>query len=155
MGRQRQDQDWTVGGVHFPVTWIGLQTGRKVRTGRIDGRLDVARGPIDVAIKTELQDDAGLADTALRGHFGHVGDLAEVSLERACDAGCDRLGAGAGQLRLDRNGGEVDLWQRRDRQLGDGEEAGQRDPNSQQRRCDRAGNEWRREIHWSTSSPAK
>ena len=45
----------------------------------------------------ELQDDAGLADDALRGHFGHVGDLAEVSLERACDAGCDRLGASAGE----------------------------------------------------------
>ena len=54
--------------------------------GRIDSRLDVARSPIDVAIKSELQDDAGLADTALRAHFGHVGDLAEVALERACDA---------------------------------------------------------------------
>jgi len=39
----------------------------------------------------ELQDDAGLADTALRGHLGHVGDLAKVALERACDTGCDRL----------------------------------------------------------------
>ena len=48
--------------------------------GRIDSRLDVARGPIDVAIKSELQDDAGLAETALRGHFGHVGDLVEVAL---------------------------------------------------------------------------
>ena len=119
--------------------------------GRIDSPLYVARGPIDVAIKSELQDDAGLADTALRGHFGHVGDLAELSLERARDAGCDRLGAGARQLRLDRNGGEVDLWQRRDRQPGEG----QRDPNSQQRGCDGAAKEWRRRVHWSTSSPAK
>jgi hypothetical protein len=103
---------------------------------------------------SELQDDAGLADAALRGHFGHVGDLAEVSLERASDAGCDRLGAGAGELRLDRNGGEVDLWQRRDRQPGDGKDAGQRDPNSQQRGCDGAGNEWRRQVHWSASSLA-
>jgi len=52
-----------------------------------------------VAIKTELQDDAGLADTALRGRFSHVGDLAKVALERACDTGGDRLGAGARQLR--------------------------------------------------------
>ena len=100
-----------------------------IRIGSL-GRLDVARGPVDVAIKTELQDDTGLADATLRGHFGYVGDLAEVSLERACDARCDCLGAGAGQLRLDRNGWEVDLWQRRDWQPGDGEDAGQRDPNS-------------------------
>ena len=71
------------------------------------------------------------------------GDLAEVSLERACDAGCDRLRAGAGELRLDRNGGEVDLWQRGDRQPKEGEDAGQCDPNSQQRGCDRASNERR------------
>ena len=82
-----------------------------------------------------------MADTTLRGHFGHVGDLAEVALEGACDTACDRLGAGAGQLRLNRNGREVDLWQRGDRQSKEGKDAGQRDPNGQQRGCDRAGNE--------------
>jgi hypothetical protein len=34
-------------------------------------------------------------------------------------------------------------------------DTGQRDPNSQQRGCDGAANEWRRQLHWSISSPAK
>ena len=68
---------------------------------------------------SELQDDAGLADTTLRGHFGHVGDLAEVSLEGLATpvATVSRLapGAAAGPQWW-----EVDLWQRRDRQPGEG-----------------------------------
>ena len=46
----------------------------------------------------EHADEAGPAETALRGHFGHVGDLAEAALEGGCNNNCDRLGAaGAGQ----------------------------------------------------------
>ena len=46
----------------------------------------------------EHADEAGPAETALRGHFGHVGDLAEVAFEGGCNNNCDRLGAaGAGQ----------------------------------------------------------
>jgi hypothetical protein len=48
---------------------------------------------------SELQDDAGLADTALRA-FRSRWRSCRGSLERARDAGCDRLGAGAGELRL-------------------------------------------------------
>jgi len=100
-----------------------------------------------------LQDDAGPADTALQGHFGHVGDLAELSLERARDAGCDRLGAGAGSCCWTAMAGKSTCGSVETGSLE--KDAGQRDPNSQQRGCDRAGNEWRREVHWSTSSPAK
>ena len=89
--------------------------------GRIDSPLYVARGPIDVAIKSELQDDAGLADTALRGHFGHVGDLAEVALQRAFRR---MLRPSRG---WHRNGWEVDLLQRRDRPPEEGEDAGYRE----------------------------
>jgi hypothetical protein len=98
---------------------------------------------------SELQDDAGLADTALRGHFGHVGDLAEVSLERARDAGCDRLGAGAGSCCWTAMVGKSTC---------DSAEAGSLEKDTgqrQQRGCNGAANEWRRQLHWSISSPAK
>ena len=145
--RHRQNQDRRVGGVHFAISGIGAQAGRQVGARRDDRGLDVARGAVDVAIEVELQRDTGLADAALRGHLGDIGDLAEMTLQRLGDAGGDGLGAGARKLRVDRNGREVDLRQRRHRQFGKSQHAGERDAKRQQRGRDRPVDEWRGNVH--------
>ena len=95
--RQRQDQDRRVGRIDLAVGRIARQVGRQIGARGVDRRLHVARGAVDVAVEVELQRDARLADAALRGHLGDVGDLAEMAFERLGDAGRHRLGAGAGQ----------------------------------------------------------
>ncbi len=114
---QSQDEDRRVGGIDLAIGRIAPEAGRQVGMRRIDRRLDVARGAVDVAREAELQRDAGRADGARRGHLGDVGDLAEMALERRRDAARHDLRAGAGQLRLHRDGGKIDLRQRRHRQL--------------------------------------
>jgi hypothetical protein len=61
--------------------------------------------------------DARRARCALRGQLGYVGNLAEMALKRTSDRGSDILRACCRQRCLDRNGGEIDLGQRRDWQL--------------------------------------
>ena len=121
---QRQEQDRRVGRIDLAVGRIARQIGRQIGARGVDRRLDVARGAVDVAVDVELQGDARLADPALRGHLGHVGDLPEMALERRGDAGGDGVGAGAGQRRGDRYGRKIDLRQRRHRQSGEAEDAG-------------------------------
>ena len=82
-----------------------------------------------------------------RGHLGDVGNLPEVALQRRRDAGGHGLGAGARQLRRDRDGREVHLRQRRDRQVEEGGDAGQRHADGQQHRADRAADEGLGEVH--------
>ncbi len=50
-------------------------------------------------------------------------------------------GLAPGRLRLDRDGREIDLRQRRDRQLHEGEHAGERDADREQHGRDGAGDE--------------
>jgi hypothetical protein len=113
----------------------------------IDRRLDVARGAIDVTAEVELQRDARLADAALRRHLGDVGDLAEMTFERLGDAGGDGFRTGAGKLRADRDGREIDLRQRRHRQSRESHNAGERDRQRQQRRRHRPRDEWCGNVH--------
>ena len=49
----------------------------------------------------------------VRGHFGDVGDLAEMAFQRRGDAWSPRFRAGARQRGVHRDGREVDLRQRR------------------------------------------
>jgi hypothetical protein len=79
--------------------------------------------------------------------------LPSYQLERARDAGCDRLGAGAGSCCWTAMAGKSTCGSAETGSLE--KDAGQRDPNSQQRGCGGAANEWRRQLHGSTSSPAK
>src|SRR5262249_22147783 len=112
---QCEDENGRTGRVDLAIGWIGFQARWQVRTCGIDGGLHIAGRTIDVAIKVELQGDPGLANGALRGHFGDIGNLAEVTFERFGDAGRHRRWAGAGQLGRDRDRWIVNLWQRRDR----------------------------------------
>ena len=116
VGGERQDQHRRVGRVDLLVGGVAPERGRQVGARGVDRRLHVPRGAVDVAVEAELQGDLRLADRARRGHLGDVGDLAEMALERGRDAGRHRLGAGAGKLRRDLDGREIDLRQRRHRQ---------------------------------------
>jgi hypothetical protein len=124
--RHRQNEDRRVGRIDLAIGRIGLQARRQIGAGGDDGGLHVARGAVDVAVEIELQRDARLTDAALRRHFGDVGDLPEMTFERAGDAGRHRCRAGAGKLRIHRDRRIVDLRQRRHRQFGESENAGQR-----------------------------
>ena len=79
--RERQDHDWRVGGVDFAVGWIVRQIGGQIGAGGIDGRLHVARRPVDAAAQVKLQGDAGGAEIAGGGHFSHTGDVAELAFQ--------------------------------------------------------------------------
>jgi hypothetical protein len=87
LGGQRQNEDRRIGRIDLAVGRIAGKVGGEIGSGGVDGGLDVACGAVDVAGDVELQRDARLPDPALRGHFGHVGDLAEVAFERLGDAG--------------------------------------------------------------------
>ena len=135
--------------MHFttsPVRWVGLQTGRKVRSGRIDGRLDVARGPIDVAIKSELQDDAGSGRHPLRVISVTSAILPRWRSSGLSDACCDRLGAGTEMV------GKSTCYSAETGRL---KKARMPATVSQQRGCDRAGNEQPRQVHSSASPRAR
>ncbi len=94
-----------------------------------------------------------MPSVARRGHLRDAGDLRELPLERLRHRGGHGLRAGAGQRGGDLDGREVDLRQRRDRQLRIGDEADEQDAGHQQRGADGIANERRRNsvAHcWST-----
>ena len=142
-GGEGEDQDRRVGRIHLAVGRVAAQRGRQVGARRVDRRLDVARRAVDVAVEAELQRDVRRSGGARGGHLGHVGDLAEVPLERGGDGGGHDVGAGAGHGGIDRDGREIHLRQRCDRQLEEGDAAGERDAHGQERRGDRPADERR------------
>lgn len=52
---------------------------------RIDGRLNIARGPVDVPVQIKLQCDASSVQLTDRSDFIHAGDVSEPSLQRLQD----------------------------------------------------------------------
>jgi hypothetical protein len=84
---------------------------------------------------------AGRAERTRRGHLRHAGDLRDLPLERLGDRGRHRVGRRAGQAGADRNGGEVDLRQRRDRQQRIGDDACEQDRHHDQSGGDRMADE--------------
>ena len=144
---QREDEDRGVGRIDLAIGRIARQVGRQVGAGGVDRGLDVARRAVDVAADIELERDAGLPDAALRGHLGHVGDLAEMTFERLGNAGRHRV------RDLRREAGRSRRWSEnrpaaaaipavsrsRGRRQGD--------RHGQQRRRHRPRDEWRRDVH--------
>ena len=55
--RQREDHDRRVGRVDLSIARVARQIRRQLASGRVDRRLHVARGAVDVAIEVELQRD--------------------------------------------------------------------------------------------------
>ncbi len=113
----------------------------QIGAGRVDGGLDVARGAVDVAVETELQGDARVAERTLRGHLGQVGDLAEMALQGRGDVAGHVVGARARHVGLNEDRREIDLRQRRDRQLPERQQPRERDADRQQDRRDRPPDE--------------
>ncbi len=153
IGGQRQDEDWGVGRIDLSVGRVRTQARGQVGPCRVDGRLHVARGAVDVAIETKLQRDAGRADGALRSHFRDVRNLAEMAFQRRRDAGGDHLGTGARKLCPYRDGRKIDLRQRRYRKLEERHGAGCSDPEGEKDRGDGPPDEHRRRAH-SAGLPA-
>ena len=147
VGRQGEDQDRRVRRIDLAVGRVAAQARRQVGMRRIDRRLHVPCRAVDVAVEAELQVYARRADGAGRRHFGDVRDLAEMALQRRGDAGRDHLGTCTGKLGPHRDGREVDLRQRRHRQLEERDGAGGRDPEREQDGRDRPPDEGRRQAH--------
>ena len=143
----RQDRDRRIGRIDLAVGRVGAQTGRQVGTRCVDRRLNVARGAVDIPVETELQRDPGRADRALRGHFGDVGNDAEMAFERCRHGRRHRVRARPRHRRKHRDRRKIDLRQRRDRQLQISEKPGERDADGQQRGRDRPLDERRRRVH--------
>src|SRR4029077_20851117 len=101
----------------------------------------------------ELEDNAGLPEGACRGHFRDMGDLAEVTLERFCQARCHGIRARAGKLRLHQDRWKIDLRKRRDRQLQKRKPPGKRNPQGKERGRHRTRDERRGEGHtWDSAA---
>jgi hypothetical protein len=130
---ERENQDRRVGGIDLVIGRIAAQAGWQIGARGIDGRLHVARRAVDVAIQTELQRYARGTHRALRRHLRHVGNLSEVPFKRTRDAVGHRIGTRARQARLHGNSREVDLRQRRDRELDKREDTGERYAKRKQR----------------------
>ena len=141
IGRQCQDQHRCIGRIDLAVCRVAAQAGRQIGARRIDRRLHVARGTVDVAAEAELQHDARGADRTAGGHFGNVGDRSQMPFQRRGNRGRHGVRAGAGKLRLHQDCREINLRQRRDRQSEIGKEPSQRDADGQQRRGNRTRNE--------------
>src|SRR5262249_43509154 len=74
----REDDDRVVSRVVLAVRgWRG-QVLRQLPTGGVDGRLDVARRGIDVAVEIELQRDLCTAEHTGRGHLRYAGNLRKL-----------------------------------------------------------------------------
>ena len=97
VGRQRQDQDGGVGGVHLAIAGIAGQIRGQESAGRVDGRLHIARRRIDVAVQVELHGDARRSQLAGRRHLVDAGDAAELPLQRSRHRSRHGLRTGARQ----------------------------------------------------------
>ena len=77
--------------------------------------------------------------------------FAELALQRSGHGGGHHVRAGAGIEREHLDGRVVDLRQRGDRQLGEGDDADQQDGGHQQRGRDRPQNKWARRTHGASA----
>ena len=146
----RQDEDRRIGRINLAIGRIGLQTRRQVGAGGVDRGLHVARRAIDVAGQIELERDLAAAQGTRRGHLRYVRDVSELPLQGGGDGGRHDGRAGAGQVGVHVDGGEIDLGQRRYGEHhesdgardghGDGEQRGAHRPFDE---CPGEGHEWR------------
>ena len=150
---KRQQQDRRVGGIDFAIGGLAGKIGGKLAARGVDGGLHVARGGVDVAVQIELQSDVGGAEAAGGSHLRDAGDAAELALERSGHGGGHGFRTGARQAGADGDGREIDLRQRSNRQKPEGNGAGKKNGDGNQRRGDRPANkgsgEVGREVHRS------
>ena len=147
VGGEGQGQDRSIGRIGFAVDGRRGQVGRKITLRRIDGRLHLLLGHIDIEAELELHDDDRDASGAGRSHLAEPGDLAELALQGRSDGRGNHVGAGTGVKGEHLDGRVIHLRQRRNRKLQERHAACQKDRNHQQRRGDRTKDEWPRRTH--------
>ncbi len=109
VGGEGVDDDGRVRGVHLAIGRIHRQRRRQVGARRVDGRLHVARGAVDVPVEVELEHDRGRAERARRRHLGDAGDASELALQRRRHRARHGLRARAGKACRYLDGGKVHL----------------------------------------------
>src|SRR6202011_543859 len=82
-GRKRKQQDRRVSRIGLAIIWLAGQISGKLAARRVDGRLHITGGDIDVAIQVELQRDSRGAQAARGSHLRHAGDAPELALQRS------------------------------------------------------------------------
>ncbi len=123
---------------------IGRRTGqvfRQLSCGRVDRRLNIVGGRVDIALEIELNRYPGRAERTRRCHLRNAGNLRDLALERLGDRSGHRLRGGARQRRGDGYRRKIDLRQGRHGQVRIGDQADQEDGDHQQRRSDGAMDE--------------
>ncbi len=144
---QHQGEDRRVGRIDLVVHRRIRQVGRQGAARRVDRRLYVLAGSVDVAALVELDDDRRETGRAVRAHRGDAGDLAELALQRRGHQRGHRRGAGAGILRRHHQARRIDVGQCGDRQRAIADHADQQQRHHQQRGGDRALDEDRGKAH--------
>jgi hypothetical protein len=140
--RQCEDQYGRVCGIDLAVGRLRKEIGGQIGLRRIYSRLHVLSSAVNIPIQPELQDDTRLTCLALRRQFRHIGDLSKMPLKRLRQACRHDFRTGSRQLRLDHYGWEIDLRQRRHRQLDVAEDPRECDGDRQQCCGHRPLDEW-------------
>ncbi len=144
---QADQHDRGVGGIHLPIAGIVREVRGELAARRVDRRLDVPPGRVDVSRQVELDRDRRRAEGALRRHLRDPRDPPELPLERRRDRRGHRLGARAGQVRRNRDRRELHLGERRHREEEVRDAARERERDGQEARADRPADERSREAH--------
>src|SRR5207302_440729 len=122
VGGEGQDENRRVGWIDLAVRGVAGQVRRQVTPCRVDRRLDVAGGAVDIPVQVELQDDAGRSEVAGRRHLGYARDAAELAFEGGGHRRRNGLGARPRQTRRDRDRGELHLGQGRHGEQPEGDQ---------------------------------
>src|SRR5580658_720076 len=120
-----------------------------------DSSLHIRRGGVHILRERKLQDEAGGALPAARGHKFKAGDLHELALERRGHVVSHGFGRGAGIADADLDYGVVHCRQVIYRQREIREHAKENDRCGQNDRHHRAANKWFGKIHdyWPSAAP--
>jgi hypothetical protein len=79
VGGERQQHDRRVGGVDLAVARIARQIRGQLAARRVDRRLNVAGGSVDITVQLELQRDGGRAQVVGRSYLSDSGYAAELA----------------------------------------------------------------------------
>jgi len=143
---QGENQNGSVRGIDLAIVRLAGKIGRELASSSVDGRLNVARGGVDIATEIELESDVGGTEAAGGGHLRNAGDAAELALERSGHGGGHCFRAGTWQISANRDGREINLREGSNRENAEGHDSREKDRNSNERSGDGPTNEGRGEI---------
>ena len=127
----RQDDHRGIRRVDLPETGRIGHFRRQPAGDRRQHGLHIERGGINVAIECKLHGDLRGAGAAGRKHLFDAGNGGKLAFDRRCHRCRHDAGVGTGQAGFDLDGGQINLWQGRHRQLAITEQAAEHDRESQ------------------------